>query len=88
VAGSTLELYKRALKVRKELGLGSGDFRWAPEFENENTLAFVNKGVAVIANFGTDPVVLPKGEVLVTSQVDLDADGYLETDQTAWVRLA
>jgi len=88
VAGSTLELYKRALKVRKELGLGAGDFRWASELENENSLAFVNKGIAVIANFGTDPVVLPKGEVLLTSQVDLDADGYLETDQTAWVRLS
>jgi alpha-glucosidase len=88
VAGSTLELYKRALKVRKQLGLGAGDFRWAPEFESADSLAFVNKGVAVIANFGTDPVVLPKGEVLVTSQTDLTSDGYLETDQTAWVRLS
>jgi alpha-glucosidase len=88
VAGSTLELYKRLLKVRKSLGLGAGDFRWAPEFENENSLAYVNKGVAVVANFGTNPVVLPKGEVLVTSQVDLSADGYLEQDQTAWVKLS
>jgi len=88
VAGSTLELYKRLLKVRKQLGLGAGDFRWAPEFENEDSLAYVNKGIAVVANFGTNPVVLPKGEVLVTSQVDLSADGYLEQDQTAWVKLA
>ena len=88
VAGSTLELYKRLLKVRKQLGLGAGDFRWAPEFENESSLAYVNKGIAVVANFGTNPVVLPKGEVLVTSQVDLSADGYLEQDQTAWVKLA
>lgn len=88
VAGSTLELYKRLLKVRKTLGLGAGNFRWAPEFENENSLAYVNKGIAVVANFGTDPVVLPKGEVLVTSQVDLSADGYLEQDQTAWIKLA
>jgi alpha-glucosidase len=88
VAGSTLELYKRLLKVRKSLGLGAGDFRWAPEFENENSLAYVNKGVAVVANFGTNPVVLPKGEVLVSSQVDLSADGYLEQDQTAWVKLS
>jgi alpha-glucosidase len=88
VAGSTLELYKRLLKVRKSLGLGAGDFRWAPEFENENSLAYVNQGVAVVANFGSDPLVLPKGEVLVTSQVDLSADGYLEQDQTAWVKLS
>ena len=88
VAGSTLELYKRLLKVRKNLGLGAGNFRWAPEFENENSLAYINGNVAVISNFGTDPVVLPKGEVLVTSQVDLSAEGYLETDQTAWIKLA
>ena len=88
VAGSTLELYKRLLKVRKELGLGAGNFRWAPEFENEGSLAYVNGKVAVIANFGTDPIVLPKGEILVTSQVDLSAEGYLETDQTAWIKLA
>ncbi|MEN9603747.1 MAG: hypothetical protein RL545_436 [Actinomycetota bacterium] len=88
VAGSTLELYKRLLKVRKELGLGAGNFRWAPEFENEDSLAYVNGKVAIIANFGTDPIVLPKGEVLVTSQVDLSAEGYLETDQTAWIKLA
>ena len=88
VVGSTLELYKRLLKVRKELGLGAGDFRWAPEFQNEDSLAYVNKGVAVIANFGTDPIVLPKGEVLVTSQTDLTAEGYLERDQTAWIALA
>ena len=88
VPGSTLELYKRLLKVRKANGLGAGDFRWAPEFENEDSLAYVNKGIAVVANFGTNPVVLPKGEILVTSQVDLSADGYLEQDQTAWIKLS
>ena len=88
VAGSTLELYKRLLKVRKTLGLGAGNFRWAPEFENEGSLAYVNGNVAVVANFGSDPIVLPKGEVLVTSQVDLSAEGYLETDQTAWIKLS
>jgi alpha-glucosidase len=88
VAGSTLELYKRALKIRKELGLGAGDFAWATDLENENSLAYVNRGIAVIANFGSDPIVLPQGEVLVTSQTDLSAEGYLETDQTAWIRLS
>ena len=88
VPGSTLELYKRLLKVRKANGLGAGDFRWAPEFENEDSLAYVNKGIAVVANFGTNPVVLPKGEILVTSQTDLSADGYLEQDQTAWIKLS
>ena len=86
--GSTLELYKRLLKVRKELNLGGGDFRWAPELTDEHSLAFVNNGVAVIANFGPEPVQLPAGEVLVTTQVDLTAEHELEHDQVVWIKLA
>jgi alpha-glucosidase len=88
VAGSTLELYKRLLKVRKDLGLGAGDFRWASELTDEESLAFVNKGVAVIANFGTKPVQLPAGEVLVTTQHDLTAEHELQQDQVVWIKLA
>jgi alpha-glucosidase len=88
VPGSTLELYKRLLKVRKELNLGGGDFRWAPELSSETSLAFVNSGVAVIANFGPDAVQLPAGEVLVTTQVDLTAEHELEHDQVVWIKLS
>ena len=88
VAGSTLELYKRLLKVRKAQNLGGGDFRWAPEFTDEQSLAFVNNGVLVLANFGPDPVVLPVGELLVTTQHDLRVEGELEHDQVAWIKLS
>ncbi|CAB4618870.1 unannotated protein [freshwater metagenome] len=88
VPGSTLELYKRLLKVRKDLGLGAGDFRWASELTDDESLAFVNKGVAVIANFGAKPVQLPAGEVLVTTQHDLTAEHELEQDQVVWIKLA
>ena len=67
VAGSTLELYKRLLKVRKEMTMGAGEFRWAPEFQDENTLAYINNGVLVLSNFTGDPVVLPAGELLATT---------------------
>jgi alpha-glucosidase len=87
VAGSTLELYKRLLKERKAFGLGSGEFRWAEEFQDKNTLAFINNDVLVICNFGPDAVVLPAGEVLVTTQHDLTAERELEHDQTVWIKL-
>ena len=87
VAGSTLELYKRLLKIRKQLGLGAGDFRWAPEYQDKNTLAYINKGVLVLSNFGPDPVVVPAGELLVTTQHDLTVEGALEHDQTVWIKL-
>jgi alpha-glucosidase len=71
VAGSTLEVYKRVLKVRKQFNLGAGNFKWAPEFMDETTLAFINNGVLVLSNFAGDPVVIPAGEILATTQADL-----------------
>jgi len=87
VAGSTLELYKRLLKERKSFDMGNGEFRWAPEFMNENTLAYINNGILVLANFSGDPVVIPAGDLLVTTQHDLRLEGELEHDQVVWVKL-
>ncbi len=87
VAGSTLEVYKRVLKVRKQFNLGAGNFKWAPEFMDETTLAYINNGVLVLANFAGDPVVIPAGEILATTQADLTVEGELEHDQTVWIKL-
>ena len=87
VAGSTLELYKRLLKERRAFGLGGGAFRWADEFQDKNTLAYINNGVLVLMNFGPESVVLPAGEVLVTTQHDLTAERELEHDQVVWIKL-
>jgi alpha-glucosidase len=88
VAGSTLELYKSLLRERRAYNLGGGNFRWAPELTDEQSLAYINNGVAVIANFGPEPVALPAGEVLVTTQVDLTAEHQLEYDQVVWIKLS
>jgi alpha-glucosidase len=87
VAGSTLELYKRLIKERKEFAMGSGEFRFAPEYSSDSTLAYVNNGVLVISNFGPDSVNVPAGKLLVTTQHDLTVEGVLEHDQTAWIKL-
>ena len=87
VPGSTLELYKRLLKQRRAFGLGGGGFRWADEYQDKNTLAYINNGVLVLMNFGPEPVVLPAGEVLVTTQHDLTAERELEHDQVVWIKL-
>ena len=87
VAGSTLELYKRLLKERKAFGLGWGEFRWAPEFQDKNTLAYLNNGVLVLTNFGPESVVVPAGEVLATTQHDLTVEHELEHDNTVWIKL-
>jgi alpha-glucosidase len=87
VPGSTLELYKSMIAIRKEYALGSGEFRFAPEYSSETTLAYLNNGVLVITNFGPDSVNIPAGKLLVTTQHDLMIEGVLEHDQTAWLKL-
>lgn len=86
VAGSTLELYRQLLKIRKEFNMGLGNLKWVEELCDETTLAFDNSGVRVIANFGGS-VNLPSGELLATTQHDLTVEGVLEHDQVAWIRL-
>ena len=85
--GSTLELYKRILKVRKEHKLGHGTLSWVEELSDETSLAYRNNDVLVITNFGPDAITLPKGELLVTTQHDLTIEGVLEHDQVAWIKL-
>ncbi|MEI7419521.1 MAG: glycoside hydrolase family 13 protein [Actinomycetes bacterium] len=87
VAGSTLELYKALLKARKQFDMGNGEFRWAPEFMDESSLAYINNGILVLSNFNGDPVVIPAGEILATTQHDLTIEGELEHDNTVWIKL-
>ena len=87
VAGSTLELYKALLKARRQFDMGNGEFRWAPEFMDESTLAYINNGILVLSNFNGDPVIIPTGEILATTQHDLTIEGELEHDHTVWIKL-
>jgi len=84
VEGSTLKMYREALDIRKELNLGSGSFEWVKEFCGEKSLGFLNQGILVIHNFGTDPLPLPEGELLASSS---SASQALEPNQTLWLRL-
>lgn len=87
VAGSTLELYKKLIAERKKLALGSGEFRWAPEYSSATSLAYVNNGVLVLSNFGPESITLPAGEVIVSTQNSLTSGGQLEANQSAWIKL-
>ena len=84
VEGSTLEMYKHALRLRKELGLGHGSFDWVPEYTNATTLGYRNGGVLVIHNFGREAIALPAGDVIASSQNA--ASVGIEPDQTVWLQ--
>ena len=62
--GSTLELYREALRLRKDHGLGAGTVQW--EDADADVLSFTNGSVRVIANLSDAPVGFV-GEVLASS---------------------
>jgi len=78
-AGSTLELYRTALKLRKELALGEGSFDW---ISLGDVLSYQNGELTISHNFGTEPQELA-GDVLIRSG---DEDGPLRPGETAWTR--
>ncbi len=77
--GSTLTMYRQALKLRRELKLGEGSFDWVSKTA---VLTYENGNVRVIHNFSGEPVKL-EGEVLLSS-MPLAAGNLLPND-TAWV---
>lgn len=86
VKGSTLELYKHALEMRKQLRLGEGSFDWAMEFVGEKSLGFRNGEILVVHNFGHEPIALPAGEVIASSLEGMTAGHQLVADQTVWLK--
>ncbi len=81
VPGSTLELYRAALRLRGEHLSGEG-FEWLDW--GAECLAFRRNGVGVVVNLGAEPVPIPDGEILLSS-ADV-AGGALPPDTAVWVR--
>jgi alpha-glucosidase len=81
---STLELYKKALRLRRDLGLGNGSFGWLPKSSEENFLGFENLGIRVVYNFGDQPIDISDHELLLSSEV-LEG-GKIGKNQCAWFR--
>jgi alpha-glucosidase len=83
VEGSTLELYRRAIAVRREWMSRDEQLEWVKL--GRNVLAFTRgSGVMCVVNFGKQPIELPAGTLLVAS-VD-GVDGTLPSDATAWIQ--
>jgi alpha-glucosidase len=81
---SPLNLYKRALKLRREL-LCEEELIWHETGDPEVLHISRPNGWHCIMNFNGKPFLLPEGEVLLTSAPILDH--HLESGTTAWLRL-
>jgi alpha-glucosidase len=81
--GSTLELYRKALKVRRMFAATAP--REVEMLDRGKTvLAFRRGPITVVLNAGKRPVALPEGKVLVTS--GRIVGGELPPDTAVWVR--
>ncbi|MDF7664486.1 glycoside hydrolase family 13 protein [Bifidobacterium sp. ESL0763] len=93
---SMLSLYRTALRQRAKLLTATGDytsFDWLGM--GHDVIAYTRPALdpdgspatfASVTNFGSVPVALPKGSVLLAS-AELDADGRLPRDASAWLLL-
>ncbi|MEU5040725.1 glycoside hydrolase family 13 protein [Streptomyces griseorubiginosus] len=80
--GSTLELYRTALRLRRKLLQGE-DLTWT-DTAPAGVLDFVrHEGWRCVTNLGETAVPLPEGEVLLASGPP--ADGLLGPDTTVWL---
>lgn len=79
---STLELYRLALRLRAERGLGRSTLEWV-DGQQDGVLAFATDGITVVANTTGEPIALPAGEVLLASGPL--GDGTLPGDTTVWL---
>ncbi|MBD2763845.1 glycoside hydrolase family 13 protein [Kocuria sp. cx-455] len=93
---SVLNLYKNALRIRRELGLGRAEFAWDPLSERgSQVLAYrltteAGETILVAANAGDEAVEIPElssGELLLTSGQSAAMAGKLAVDHAVWIKL-
>jgi alpha-glucosidase len=84
VEGSTLELYRTALRLRRDLeALGDGPMHWIDSAAG--VLAFRrDPGFVCVVNIGGAPAELPPHEELLVSSAPLEG-GRLPVDAAAWL---
>ncbi|HMT89149.1 MAG TPA: glycoside hydrolase family 13 protein [Dermatophilaceae bacterium] len=84
VAGSTLELYRQLLRLRRAHRLGAGSLEWDDSYAVESVLAWRNGDLHVLVNLGAEPVSVPAGHRVAASSAPLTADGRVPLDTAVW----
>ncbi|WP_270887591.1 glycoside hydrolase family 13 protein [Pedococcus sp. 5OH_020] len=87
VDGSTLELYRQVLRLRRERALGSGGLQLL-EGLPDDVVALLNTGrgerTLLLTNLGEEPVRLPPGAEVLVASGPLTGEDEVPTDTTVW----
>jgi alpha-glucosidase len=90
VAGSTYEMYRTALELRRAEKIGTAGLAWVDALAGSpDVVAFQVSGVVVVSNLGEAALTLPaEAEVLVASGDLTTSDGVraVPSDTTVWLR--
>ena len=90
VKGSTYEMYRTALEVRRAEQVGTGGLAWVDALaDSPDVVAFQVAGVVVVGNLGAAPLTLPAGAEVLVASGDLDtADNAVAvpSDTAVWLR--
>jgi alpha-glucosidase len=81
VPGSTYEMYRSALRHRKERRLGAGSLEWVDL--GADAVAFRNGDMLVVTNLGRRPVPLPAAAQPILASAEI-TDNTVGTDVTVW----
>ncbi len=88
VADSTLELYRRLLQVRRDLGLGRRTLHWADGYAEDVVAARLvgpaAPDVLLLVNLGSEPVAIPAGMTILVSSEPV-AEDALPCDVAVWL---
>lgn len=89
VVGSTLETYRHLLALRRRLRLGAGSLSWVGR--DPDVVSLLNESLertplAVVTNFGTAPVRLPRHWTVIghSGTGPLESVREVPTDTTVW----
>ncbi|MDG4822765.1 alpha-amylase family glycosyl hydrolase [Asanoa sp. WMMD1127] len=85
VTGSTLELYRSALRTRRTALGGADDLTWLEA--EPNVLAFRRGDLTCVVNLGSEPVDVRRYGTPIIASADLDGQ-FLPVDSAAWLNSA
>ena len=84
---STLSMYRRALRLRRDERLGAGSLDWLADYAASDCVAFVNNGVLVMINMGQGTVDVPDLEVLLSTDGQQSGQRTLGPAHCVWLRM-